>query len=100
MQTSIIQRQYDEVIAPHYDFDPQAVTGRSLDMALEQVLRCGGLDVDGAPLRALDLGMGTGAFLAKVREHAPGLRPFGIDISQKMIDIARERIPGLVGRPV
>jgi hypothetical protein len=31
MQTDTIQRQYDEVIAQHYDLDPQNVTGDSLD---------------------------------------------------------------------
>jgi ubiquinone/menaquinone biosynthesis C-methylase UbiE len=44
----------------------------------------------------LDLGLGTGRFLEKLRAEA-GLviRPYGLDISQKMIDIARTRIPDL-----
>jgi SAM-dependent methyltransferase len=46
-------------------------------------------------LRVLDLGVGTGRFLHKL--HAAGLRirPYGLDISQKMIDIARARIADL-----
>jgi SAM-dependent methyltransferase len=94
MLTSAIQRQYDEVIAPHYDLDPQAVVGRSLDQALEHLVQHGCL-AEGVPLRVLDLGMGTGAFLARLRARDQSLRPFGIDISEKMIDIARDRIPGL-----
>jgi SAM-dependent methyltransferase len=95
MQTELIQRQYDDVIAPHYDRDPYEVTSRSLDRAVDQ-LRRRAADPLTAPLRVLDLGMGTGAFLAKLRDHAAYLRPYGIDVSEKMIDIARTRIPGLV----
>src|SRR5262249_48109704 len=95
MQTELIQRQYDEVIAPHYDRDPYGVTGRSLDRAIDQIKRRAA-DTLYAPLRVLDVGMGTGAFLAKLRNHAAYLRPFGIDVSEKMIDIARTRLPDLV----
>ena len=96
MQTSAIRRQYDEVIAPHYDLDPYAVIARSLERALGQLVRHGRLATGGDPLRVLDLGMGTGTFLTRLRAHTEHLKPFGIDISQKMIDIARERIPDLV----
>jgi SAM-dependent methyltransferase len=96
MQTDVIQRQYDEVIAPYYDRDPYLVIGQSLDRAVDQIRRQGHDLGVSAPLRALDLGMGTGTFLAKLRSHAAYLRPFGIDISERMIDIARARIPELV----
>jgi SAM-dependent methyltransferase len=96
MQASVIQRQYDEVIASHYDFDPQSVIGDALDRAVEQVRREGGGAGDG-PWDVLDLGVGTGLFLQKLRARAGReIQPYGLDISQKMIDIALGRIPDLV----
>jgi SAM-dependent methyltransferase len=92
MQTAVIQRQYDEIIASRYDFDPQSVIGDSLDRAVAQIkanLATGG-DAD---LHVLDLGVGTGRFLEKLRGDAGlPIRPFGLDISRAMIDVARARI--------
>jgi SAM-dependent methyltransferase len=90
MQSDVIQRQYDEVIASRYDFDPQSVIGDSLDRAVSQICK-----QDREPLRVLDLGVGTGRFLEKLRSVPLAIEPFGLDISQKMIDIAQERIPDM-----
>jgi SAM-dependent methyltransferase len=97
MQADTIQRHYDEVIASHYDFDPQSVIGDSLDRAIAQLQRQQGDRTGAKPQNVLDLGMGTGRFLEKLRGN-PGweIQPFGLDISQKMIDIARTRIPDLI----
>jgi SAM-dependent methyltransferase len=96
MQTAVIQRQYDEVIASHYDQDPKSVIGDSLDRALAQLRKQHFLGAGAAPLRVLDLGVGTGRFLQKLRAHAGRpVQPFGLDLSNKMIDIARARIPDL-----
>jgi SAM-dependent methyltransferase len=96
MQTQTIRRQYDEVIAPHYDSDPQGVTGRSLDRALDQIRRLRVLDGD-RPLNVLDVGVGTGTFLARLRALGGGrMRPFGLDLSEKMVESAREKVPDLV----
>jgi SAM-dependent methyltransferase len=95
MKTQTIQRQYDEVIAPHYDLDPQSVTGTSLRRAAEQIRRQRLLE--GGPLRVLDVGVGTGLFLAKLKAlGGDQVRPFGLDLSEKMIDGARRRIPDLL----
>jgi ubiquinone/menaquinone biosynthesis C-methylase UbiE len=92
MQAEVIQRQYDEIIASHYDFDPQSVLGASLDRAMAQIKHQAGKEIE----RVLDLGMGTGRFLEKLRaEVNPRLRPYGLDLSQKMTDIACARIPDL-----
>jgi SAM-dependent methyltransferase len=97
MQANVIQRQYDEVIASHYDFDPQSVVGDSLDRAIGQLQQQHRGEIGDQSLRVLDLGMGTGLFLEKLRTHTvEGIQPFGLDISQKMIDIAHARIPDLV----
>jgi SAM-dependent methyltransferase len=95
MQAGVIQRQYDEIIASHYDFDPQSVIGDSLGRAVRQINRHeeGG---SGEPWRVLDLGVGTGRFLEKLRAEAGReIRPYGIDVSHKMIDTACARIPDL-----
>src|SRR5260370_28151867 len=95
MKTDTIQRQYDEVIAPHYDLDPQSVTGTSLDRAAGQV-RKQQLLGEGAPRRVLDVGLGTGLFLAKLKAlGGDQVLPFGLDLSEKMITGARRRIPDL-----
>jgi SAM-dependent methyltransferase len=95
MQAEAIQRHYDEIIASNYDFDPQNVIRDSQRLAIRQVLR----HVPGGParcgLRVLDLGVGTGRFLEQLNQQVD-IEPFGLDLSQKMIDIARKRIPRLV----
>jgi len=95
LQQEAVQRQYDEVIAPHYDLDSKGVLGQSMERAIEQICRCR-LSDNGRPFKVLDLGMGTGKFLEMLQGHQGGLQAFGIDLSARMIDIARGRIPGLV----
>jgi hypothetical protein len=94
--TQAIRRQYDEVIAPHYDFDPQSVIGSSLDRAVGQVRDRQLLGDAVTQLRVLDVGVGTGLFLAKLQALCNGkLLPFGLDLSEKMIDRARQRVRDL-----
>jgi SAM-dependent methyltransferase len=96
LETQTIQRQYDEVIAPHYDLDPQAVTGISLDRAAEQIRKHRLLEDSAAPLRVLDVGVGTGAFLAKLQAlGGERVQPFGLDLSERMVEIARRKVPDL-----
>jgi SAM-dependent methyltransferase len=94
--TQTIQRQYDEVIAPHYDQDPQSVNDRTLDSAIEQMRGRGLLDEDGPWLHVLDVGVGTGRLLAKLKEvGGEQIRPFGLDLSEKMVEYASQKIPDL-----
>jgi SAM-dependent methyltransferase len=95
MITESIQRQYNEVVASHYDIDPQAVTGRSLERALDQLRAQHLLDNTTTPLHVLDVGMGTGLFLARLMGLRKGIQPFGIDLAEQMVAHARRRIPGL-----
>jgi SAM-dependent methyltransferase len=96
MSTHAIQHAYNEVVAAHYDLDPQNVTNDSLDRAVEQLrpwLLGPGVN---APLKVLDLGMGTGLFLAKLRAVArERVLSFGIDLAENMIACARRKIPDL-----
>jgi SAM-dependent methyltransferase len=108
--TSAIQRHYDQVIAPHYDRDPQAVLDSSLMRAINQLRAHRVLapaaaaaaapaagDAAGAALDVLDVGVGTGRFLEKLKVASGGrpLRLFGLDLSAEMVAIARQRLPGL-----
>jgi SAM-dependent methyltransferase len=95
MQTELIQRHYDEVIAAHYDLDPQSVIGDSLNRAVTQIRRY--LGPADEPHTVLDIGLGTGRFLEKLNAEAGfPVQPFGLDLSARMIDLARARVPGLV----
>src|SRR6056297_1300241 len=93
MQTDTIQRQYDEVIAQHYDLDPQNVTGDSLSKASEHLENAGDLTNTVEPLKVLDVGCGTGMFCERLRNQAEmNIDPYGLDLSQAMVDIAGERL--------
>lgn len=98
MQAAVIQRQYDDLIAQHYDLDPQNVTGNSLKQAVGHLRSEGVLDrsTHSEPLEVLDLGLGTGLFLEKLMAEFQGsVRPFGVDLSPRMTEIAEARIAGL-----
>ena len=97
MESAVIQRQYDDVIATQYDQDPQNTTGKSLDRALNH-LEAEGLFSEVLPaMRVLDIGMGTGMFLEKLRNRSQRpIEPWGIDISQQMAAIAHKKLPDLV----
>ncbi len=97
MATAEIQRQYDEVIAPHYDRDPLAVTGRALNRAVAHLSEAGCLSRIQPPAAVLDVGIGTGLFLEQLRRKAErAILPYGLDISRQMIDLAAARLPDLV----
>jgi SAM-dependent methyltransferase len=96
MHTDVIQRQYNDIIAPHYDEDPQSVTSDALERALGQILRRPPAGANGLPLRVFDVGTGTGLFLGKLKAGAGrSIEPFGLDLSEKMIEVAQARIPDL-----
>lgn len=92
---SVIQRQYDEVIASNYDRDPKDILASSFKRAMEQFEAANLLQAD-ASLRTLDIGLGTGSFLANLVALNKGkVEPFGLDLSEEMLNIARIKIPNL-----
>ena len=97
MTNADIRRQYDEVIAPFYDQDPQGVfdsTGRRVITQLQQAATREDPEL---PFNVLDLGMGTGAFCERLRRSLPfDMQPFGLDISAQMLEVARRRLPDLI----
>ena len=97
-QTATIQRQYDDVIAQHYDADPQGVTAASLSRAIDQLDDEKLLMFRPAlpALNVLDLGMGTGMFLDQlIAKSYRTIDPFGVDLSANMAEIAQQKIPHL-----
>lgn len=48
-----------------------------------------------APIKILDLGAGTGLLSQKVLERYPSAQITLVDLSEKMLDVARERFAGL-----
>jgi ubiquinone/menaquinone biosynthesis C-methylase UbiE len=95
MSTTSIRHAYNDVVATHYDLDPQGLIGKSLDRGISQMKQEGLLDSD-RELHVLDVGMGTGLFLGKLKAVAGDrVVPYGIDLAENMLDVARQRIPGL-----
>jgi SAM-dependent methyltransferase len=96
MSIETLQRQYSEVVAPYYDLDPQGVTRRSLKLALDQIRE---QQVIGSALEnqvVLDLGMGTGLFLEKLKSLAgEQLQLYGCDLAQGMVQNAQRKMPEL-----
>ena len=41
----------------------------------------------------LDIGCGTGSLLSKLLYQKPQVRAFGLDLSEKMLEVAKERLP-------
>jgi SAM-dependent methyltransferase len=96
IHTAVIQRQYDEVIAAHYDSDPQELIANSLRNAVGQLLQEQVLAPQATKLKVFDLGMGTGRFIHELRTNgARKIQPYGLDLSSKMIALAHARIADL-----
>jgi SAM-dependent methyltransferase len=97
LSTTSIHRAYNDVVASHYDLDPQGVIGRSLDSAIGQLRKEDFLSPARQSQSVLDIGMGTGLFLGKLRSVAGGhIVPYGVDLAENMVQNARKRIPDLV----
>lgn len=82
-----IAAAYDQV-APWYDsWTWQTFWDRNeVPLVLAEVSRIGYVE------RAVDLGMGTGRYVAALR--AAGIDTFGIDVSQEMVAIAARKLKG------
>ena len=59
MESAVIQRQYDDVIASQYDQDPQNTTGNSLNRALDHLESEGILSGALPAMKVLDVGHGN-----------------------------------------
>src|SRR3990167_113057 len=86
-----LKAMYNE-IADHYDIaDRFGSITQSHDAALRQIKQ---EQIGKRPhYKVLDLGVGNAAFLAKLNEHLPLADFTGIDISNKMLECAEEKLP-------
>lgn len=92
---NIIQRQYDEIIAPNFDMDAKGIYASTYQKGITQIQNTNLLQSQ-TPLQVLDIGIGTGSFLEKIfLLYECEINPFGLDISEKMLDIAKKKIPNL-----
>jgi SAM-dependent methyltransferase len=99
MSIETLQRQYSEVVAPYYDLDPQGVTRRALEMALDQIRELQLFGVGLESLNVLDLGMGTGLFLEKLKNLAgEQVQIYGCDLAEGMVQHAQRKMPDLKAR--
>jgi ubiquinone/menaquinone biosynthesis C-methylase UbiE len=82
----LMRRQFDK-LAPVWD------TMRSPDAfaPVEAALAA----LPGTPKTILDLGTGTGSVAQLVAARFPGADVTGVDVSPKMVAIAREKVPGV-----
>ncbi|MCA9072853.1 MAG: class I SAM-dependent methyltransferase [Planctomycetaceae bacterium] len=96
MLTETVRRHYDDIIASNYDVDPQGITGKCQDFAIEQLQGTNAFAPGLPNLRVLDLGMGTGMFLSKLRHSsARQIDPYGLDLSENMAAQAKRKHPDL-----
>lgn len=86
---SSTQRGYD-LLAPKFDYTPFRTPQILLDAVGEQLAALGPFDA------GLDLCCGTGAAMAVIRRHCRR-RVTGIDFSQGMLQMARERLADAPG---
>lgn len=83
----VVQQVYD-ALAPQYDQRWSTYVARSTEWALGTLAPAAGDSV-------LDLGCGTGHLLALLQEQDPTARACGLDITRRMLDVARRRNPGV-----
>jgi ubiquinone/menaquinone biosynthesis C-methylase UbiE len=83
-----IEGIYDRYVADHYDKDPFGIIGSSRILAARQVAR---FLREESP-HVIDLGMGTGEMLLSLRDMFPQAHMHGLDISAKMVEIARRKL--------
>jgi len=96
MSIETVHHAYNDVVSPYYDLDPQGVIGRSLDGAVRQLRQAAHLGATNESFAVLDIGMGTGLFLGKLRDlGGDRIMPFGLDLAENMVENARKRIPDL-----
>lgn len=83
-----IETMYDEIIADSYDSDQFQLLTKARDIVLNQIQE----NNVGNFTSIIDLAVGTGEILLELQKLYPQAKFYGIDISQKMIDIAKSKM--------
>lgn len=85
-----IQKFYDEVIYQNYDLDCFQLLNQARMISINQIQ---GNIANVETLDILDLAVGTGETILALQKLFPQGNFYGIDISQKMLDIAKSKLP-------
>jgi ubiquinone/menaquinone biosynthesis C-methylase UbiE len=80
----IVERQFDS-LAPQWDSMRSEDSFAAFEAALDSVA--------GPVSDALDLGTGTGEGAARIVRRFPDARVVGVDLSEQMLDLARQKVP-------
>lgn len=86
-----VERMFD-TIAPAYDFMNRAMTLGIDRLWRRRACRAVASAVGSASPRLLDVATGTGDFALALYSHCPCATVTGIDLSEGMLDVAREKI--------
>lgn len=92
---ALVANLYDNHVADTYDLDSFGLLAGGRALATAQ-LRHALTQANAFPRtgRVVDLALGTGASLADVAGFLPDAECIGIDISAKMLELARQKYPG------
>lgn len=83
-----IEKIYDEIIASNYDIDEFNLLSKSRAVTISQIKKyCLESNIN----NILDFSVGTGEALIDCKNIFPEANLYGIDISQKMINIAKKK---------
>ncbi|NEQ67269.1 MAG: methyltransferase domain-containing protein [Symploca sp. SIO2D2] len=89
MNIEAIEKMYDQIIAKDYDRDEFNLLSESRNIVISQIRKNGSMvQVD----TVLDLALGTGEILLEIKKIFPNSKFYGIDISQKMMAIAKQKM--------
>jgi ubiquinone/menaquinone biosynthesis C-methylase UbiE len=83
------EKMYDEIISRHYDKDSFRLFSASRDITVKQIAK---ESSDMKIKTILDLAFGTGETLLAVSKLFPDANFYGIDLSEKMIQIAKSKM--------
>src|SRR5262245_27621489 len=87
-QSTPLMRAMFSTVAPRYDFITRAFSyGMDMRWKRHGVERA---DLP-KPALVLDLASGTGDFSQLVRKHRPGTRSVAVDLTERMLHLARDR---------
>lgn len=89
MNSTTIKQMYDEIIAQNYQLDKFGLLSESREIIINQIKK---YSLDLKVNSIFDFALGTGDTLLILKDIFPDANLYGIDISQKMLDIAKDRM--------